>query len=259
MIESEFGVPIPGEILPRDRWTSTALKRLPQDEHLEWHAVFGRDTPVVIDLGCGNGRFVLQSAVRRPEMSHLGVDVLPVVVRYATRRANQRGLSNVRFAVKDAQTLARTLVRPQSVAEFHLYHPQPYHAQRDSRKRVFTPEFLADLHRALAPSGVLVVQTDEPAYWRYIRTIAPHFFAFREQAGPWPDAPEGRTRREILARQRGLPIFRGIGVRRDDLGADALNQLVRTLPRPIFRTSRASAELDHIEREQTRGGRSRHA
>ena len=53
----------------------------------------------VCDLGCGNGRFTLWSALSRPDCNHFAVDILPVVVRYATRRANQRGLSNVRVAV----------------------------------------------------------------------------------------------------------------------------------------------------------------
>src|SRR5581483_2806669 len=90
-IEREFGVPVPGEILDPAQWTQTALKKLPEG-HLAWHALFGRDAPVVVDLGCGNGRFLLGSAVWRPDHDHLGVDVLPVVIRYATRRGNQRGL-----------------------------------------------------------------------------------------------------------------------------------------------------------------------
>ena len=35
------------------------------------------------------------SAVWRPEFDHLGLDILPVVIRYATRRGNQRGLANI--------------------------------------------------------------------------------------------------------------------------------------------------------------------
>ena len=38
-------------------------------------------------------RSMLASAVARPECDHLGIDILPLVIRYATRRANQRGLS----------------------------------------------------------------------------------------------------------------------------------------------------------------------
>src|SRR5216683_621016 len=104
-IEREFGVPIAGEILDPALWTQTALKRLPAGP-LDPPQLFGRTAPVVLDLGCGNGRFLIGSAVWRPDHDHLGVDILPAVLRYATRRGNQRGLHNLRFAVADARSFA---------------------------------------------------------------------------------------------------------------------------------------------------------
>ncbi len=103
------------------------------------------------------------------------------------------------------------------VAEVHLYHPQPYHDPRQAHRRLVTPRFLADVHRGLTPGGLFVVQTDNPDYWAYMTKVLPVFFAFEEQSGPWPDAPDGRSRREILARSRGLAIFRGVGQARADL------------------------------------------
>src|SRR5215472_13974006 len=96
-IEREFGVPVAGEILDPSRWTQTALKKWPAEGTFDPVAVFGRRAPLVVDVGCGNGRFLLGSAVWRTDHDHLGADVLPLVLRYATRRANQRGLTNVRF------------------------------------------------------------------------------------------------------------------------------------------------------------------
>src|SRR5947209_1808964 len=142
-IEREFGVPIAGEILEPAQWTQTALKRLPAEGRLDWETLFGRPAAVVLDLGCGNGRFLLGSAVWRPDHDHVGIDVLPVVIRYATRRANQRGLTNIRFAVKDAQTFIERYVAPASVAEIHCYHPQPYYNPTETNRRLITPEFLA--------------------------------------------------------------------------------------------------------------------
>jgi tRNA (guanine-N7-)-methyltransferase len=247
MTEEEFGVPIPGEVLPENLWARTAIKRMPPPGPLDWAGLFGRVAPVVLELGCGNGRYTLQSALARPEVDHFASDILPVVIRYATRRANQRGLHNVRFAVKDAQTLMRAYVRASSVAEVHLYHPQPYHDPRQSGLRLVTPPFLADIHNALQPSGLFVIQTDNPDYWEYMTRVLPVFFDFREQPGPWPDAPQGRSRREILARSRGLKIFRGQGTRRDDLStSDAVDQAER-LPPPSFRSRGSWLDLDALE------------
>jgi tRNA (guanine-N7-)-methyltransferase len=250
-IEREFGVPIAGEILEPARWTQTALKHLPADGPLDFTSLFGRAAPLVADLGCGNGRFLIGSAVWRPDLDHLGIDVLPLVLRYATRRANQRGLANVRFAACDGLTLVQKYLQPASVRELHCYHPQPYHDPRQARRRLLTPAFLALAHRCLEHEGTFFVQTDNAAYWQYLTEVVPHFFDFGVQERAWPDAPKGRTRREILALRRGLPVFRGWGRKRADLGPEDVAALAGKLPPPLFDAGPRHREIDALEKDET--------
>src|ERR1051325_6508756 len=79
VIERECGVPIPGKILDPAHWTKTALKKLPPEGEgpLDLVALFGRRAPLIVDLGCRNGRFLLASALARPDYDHIGVDILP--------------------------------------------------------------------------------------------------------------------------------------------------------------------------------------
>lgn len=248
-IEREFGVPIAGEILDPAQWTQTALKRLPEGR-LDWAELFGRRAPVVLDVGCGNGRFLLGSAVWRPDHDHLGIDVLPVVIRYATRRGNQRGLTNLRFAVCDGRGLLERHVEPGSVSELHCYHPQPYYDPAQVGRRLITAGFLALAHAALVPGGRFFIQTDNPGYWRYIRQVVPLFFDFEEREGKWPDGPKGRTRREIIALRRGLPVFRGSGTAKMDLNREEAVRLAEALPPPVFDADRRLQELDALDREE---------
>ncbi len=252
-IEREFGVPIAGEILDPSLWTQTALKKLPDPGPLDPSKIFGRSAPLIVDCGCGNGRFLIGSAVWRPQYDHLGVDLLPVVIRYATRRGNQRGLTNLRFAVVDGYRLVRDYLPPANVAEFHCYHPQPYYDPRDVALRLLTPYFLSMVHRSLIPGGQFFIQTDNPGYWRYIRAIVPFFFDFHERIGKWPDSPKGRTRREIIALKRGLPVFRGSGVAKVGLSENEALALAEELPPPVFDADRCLRQLDEEERESGRG------
>jgi tRNA (guanine-N7-)-methyltransferase len=253
-IEYEFEVPIPGRILPSAQWTQTAYKKFPTPPlPLDFNAIFGRAAPLIVDLGCGNGRYTLLSALARPECNHFAIDVLPAVIRYATRRGNQRGLAFVRFGVKDAQTLVRQYLPANSVTEMHLYHPQPFHDRREAHKRVGTPQFLLNVHRALTPDGIYVFQTDSPEYWMYTCAIAGNFFDFKEHPTTWPDAPEGRTRREILSRSRGLKIYRGIGRPRQDVSPEAMLKMVKVLPPPNFKTRGLWNHLDEEEAGTVKG------
>ena len=245
-VEREFGVPFPGRILDESKWTQTALKAMPAEGRLNWRELFDRDAPVVIDLGCGNGRYLIGAAITHAERDHLGTDILPVVIRYARKRGNQRGLSNLKFAVLGGRELLAAHVPPHSVAEVHCYHPQPYYDPAKVHLRLITPNFLASVHRALAPGGLFVIQTDNPGYWKYIRAIVPVFFDFRELPGRWPDAPKGRTRREIIATQKKLPVFRGEGTAKRDLSeADAV-ALAEALPPPTFDADRRLRDLDRL-------------
>ena len=79
-IEREFGVPFPGAVVDPSQWTQTALKAMPAG-HLNWRELFGRDAPVVLDIGCGNGRYLIGSALARPDHDHLGTDILAVEER----------------------------------------------------------------------------------------------------------------------------------------------------------------------------------
>ncbi len=247
-VEHEFGVPIPGKILEPARWARTALKKLPAEGPLDLVSLFGRHAPLVVDLGCGNGRFLIGSALQRPEFDHIGIDILPMVLRYATRRGNQRGLGNLRFAAIDAQRFVSAYLPTAGVREVHCYHPQPYHDSHEAPKRLLTPTFLAGVHRVLEPGGLFFVQTDNAPYWQYLRTIVSAFFEFHEQLGPWPNTPRGRTRREILALRRRYPIHRGWGFAKAMTPEEALT-LAEGLPTPDFNAGPRCQDLDRLERE----------
>lgn len=208
--DSDFGVPIPGLPLPEEQWAKTAWKKLPPPGPLDWEPIFGRSAPVVLDIGCGNGRFTITSALARPELNHVAIDILPLTLRYATRRANHRGLHHVRFAAIGGEEFLRDYVSPRSLAEIHLYHPQPYRDPNRQGERLVTAEFLKLAQQSLIPGGMFVIQTDNRDYWRSFVELLPTYFELTEHPQPWPDAPRGRTRREIYARQHGLTIYRGI-------------------------------------------------
>ncbi len=233
-VEFEFGVPIAGTILPPEQWARTALKRLPDDGPIDFAALFGRRAPLVLDIGCGNGRYLLSSAVNRPDLDHIGIDTLPMVIRYATRRANMRGLSNTRWAASDGHKFLGQHSRPAQYREIHIYHPQPYQDDHSHHLRLFDHAFLWLLHQALEPAGKLIVQTDNAAYWQYLQQVLPSITQWHEQAGPWPDEPQIRSRRQIVAQQKGLKVYRGWGIRREDVDEASFQLACANLPHPTF-------------------------
>ena len=232
--EYEFGIPIPGLIVPKEQWTQSALKRIPDAKPVDWNILFGRQAPLVVDIGCGNGRFTIADAVLRPDRNHLAIDSLPAVVRYGTRRANQRGLLHVRFAVVDGWRFLTELCAEESLAEIHIYHPQPYADPVTAARRMLTPEFIGWMYRTLIPEGKIFLQTDRKAYWEYLSGNLPGLFDWTSLDGDWNTEPEFRSRREILSRKQGLVIYRGQGIRRSGVSTEQFDQLVAAMVQPTF-------------------------
>ncbi|MEK7468453.1 MAG: methyltransferase domain-containing protein [Planctomycetota bacterium] len=204
--ESEYGVPFPGREVPRERWTTTGLRD--PGGAFDWNAVFGREAPRVVDLGCGNGRFLIGSALARPGFDHFGVDTVQVAIDYAAQRANRRGLANVRFVVGDAVVWMEERFAANSLDEVHIYHPQPYYEADAASRRLLTPAFLERAWTVLRPGGLVVLQTDNKDYWTYLVGAVQKHFEVQSLPLEWPEAPDGRTRREIQARQKGLRVWR---------------------------------------------------
>lgn len=254
MNENDYGVPIPGEPVPREQWAKTAIKRLPPEGVLDFGAIFGRTAPLVLDLGCGNGRFTLAHAIAHPEMDHFALDALPVVIRYATKRANQRGLNNVRIAVCDADRFLARFVPPHSATEIHLYHPQPYHDPSQAERRLLTPRFLVDVHQSLVEGGQFVWQTDNRQYAAYMIEATAALFHVVEHPEVWPDAPLGRTRREIYALQHGLVVHRAICRPKPGMSREQCEEIATALPLPTFDTVKRPPHRP-VHRRRSRGNR----
>jgi tRNA (guanine-N7-)-methyltransferase len=178
---------------------------------------FARTAPRVVDLGCGDGDYLLAAALARPERDHVGIDLLRPVIERASREAERRGLSNLRFLAGDAVAWLRGA---EALDEIHVYHPQPYVDPAEVHLGMLSPAFFESAWRALKPGGLLVLQTDERRYGKYLLEAARKHFDPRTLEAPWPDGP--RTRREKTAQRKRLRILRIEARRREaPLKADA--------------------------------------
>jgi tRNA (guanine-N7-)-methyltransferase len=139
---------------------------------LDFEKIYGRRAPIEVDLGCGDGSFLATLAGENPAKDFLGIERLLGRVRSACRRIERHGLKNARVLRSEISYAVEQLLPENSVASFHLMFPDPWPKRRHAPRRLFTENFLAALHRALAANGTVRIATDEVEYYRQITRLA---------------------------------------------------------------------------------------
>jgi tRNA (guanine-N7-)-methyltransferase len=175
---------------------------------LDWGKVFPRPAPIEIDLGCGDGTFLIESAQRRPEHNFLGVERLLGRLRKVEKRARRLGLTNARALRIEASYAVQWLFPDESIAVYHVLFPDPWPKRRHWSRRLFQPEFVAQLHRTLQRGGVLNVATDHEEYFQEILQLCAEQKGFEWMEPETSAAAEVATDFEREFTAEGKTIFR---------------------------------------------------
>ena len=149
--------PEPSEFMPTDYFR----RHRPED-------IFGNDHPLEIDLGCGDGSFLIKMAQHYPKRNFLGVERLLGRVRGVCKRIQELGLTNVMVLRLESQYTLEYLLAPASVSRLHLLCPDPWPKARHHKRRLVQQEFLAILQKTLKPGGEFLFKTDHPEYFEWV-------------------------------------------------------------------------------------------
>jgi tRNA (guanine-N7-)-methyltransferase len=132
--------------------------------------IFGRNAPLHVDLGCGDGSFLCALAAQMPEKNFLGVERMPGRIRSASHKATK--IENVRVLHLETSYAIRYLLPPSSVEAFYLLFPDPWPKRRHQRRRVMSEDFLNAIGDALVDGGTFRMATDQSDYFKQIRELA---------------------------------------------------------------------------------------
>lgn len=142
-------------------------------EPLAASTVFGRDGPLVLEIGFGMGESTAAIAQAQPERNFLGVEVYPAGVGSLLRRIDEAGLTNLRIIQHDAIDVLAHMMSPASLAAVHVFFPDPWPKARHHKRRLVQAPFLDLLAAALRPGAELRVATDHADYLDWILERAP--------------------------------------------------------------------------------------
>jgi tRNA (guanine-N7-)-methyltransferase len=138
---------------------------------LDAAAIFGRQAPLAVEIGFGNGDHLLASAQARPHTDFLGIEVHRPGVGRVLQQAERLGLSNLRVLCADAVEVLRDSLPQGGVDEVVIFFPDPWPKTRHHKRRLIQPAFAALLARVLRAGGRLRLATDWADYARQMLEV----------------------------------------------------------------------------------------
>jgi tRNA (guanine-N7-)-methyltransferase len=134
------------------------------EQPLDVSAAFGRDAPLILEIGFGMGDATAALAAASPQLNLLGIEVHPPGVGALLQHIEARPLHNVRIVQHDAVSVLQHMLAPHSLAGAMVFFPDPWPKKRHHKRRLIQPEFVALLASRLAPGATLHLATDWAPY-----------------------------------------------------------------------------------------------
>lgn len=186
-----------GEFVPSDYFRRLELGELP-----------GRDEPLEVDLGCGDGAFLLGMAKHHPERRFIGVERLLGRARKVCRKITRESLENAHVLRLESRYAVEWLLPHGSVSRLHLLCPDPWPKFRHHRRRILQSAFLRAVRDVLEPGGEFLFMTDHQEYHEWAAEKVDAFPGFERL--PWEDGDffYPKTDFQTLWESQGKSMYR---------------------------------------------------
>ena len=137
---------------------------LDPDKTYDYSQVFGRDAPLIVEIGFGNGSSLAEMARANPDFNYLGIEVHRPGVARLMMLLEQQEITNVRIYHHDAIEILEKKIPDQFLAGVHLFFPDPWQKRRHHKRRIVRPSFVELLKKKLKKGGYFHAATDWEHY-----------------------------------------------------------------------------------------------
>lgn len=172
---------------------------------VDFAAWFGRQAPVMLEIGSGMGETTSLLAQAAPELNYVAAEVYAAGLGQLMLRADKLGLDNLRLLHGDAVVLLTKHIAPGSLHGVRLFFPDPWPKKRHHKRRIVQPEFVALVASRLEPGGTFHLATDWAHYAKQMLEVCTAEPQLRNRYDDWAPRPQWRpvTKFESRAHDEG--------------------------------------------------------
>ena len=171
-------------------------------------AVFGREAPLILEIGFGMGDATATIAGLRPQDNFLCCEVHEPGVGALLKHIGEQQLTNIRIVAHDAVEVLDQMLPADSLDGVHLFFPDPWHKLRHHKRRLIQPPLVAKLAARIKSGGYLHCATDWEPYARQMLQVLGDEPLLVNSADGFAPKPDYRPQTKF--ERRGLRLGHGV-------------------------------------------------
>jgi tRNA (guanine-N7-)-methyltransferase len=202
----------------REAWEAHHREWVVPDEAVDdpvfaWSTWFGREAPMIVEIGSGVGEATAALAQSRPAYDVLAFEVWRPGIADGLWRVAESGATNVRFSSIDAVWSMEHLVAAGELAGLWTFFPDPWHKKKHHKRRLVNPDFAALAASRLALGAAWRLATDWADYAeRMVEVLDAEPLLEGGVVPRWDERPVTRFERKGLAAGRTITDLRYVRV-----------------------------------------------
>jgi len=140
----------------------------PEQYKGKWKTVFGNENGICVEIGCGKGQFIRETALRNPNLNFIAIEREQKIIAMAMKaaRSGEALPTNLRFIWGDAQKLSAYFADGELV-RVYINFCDPWRNRIKWHKRRLTHRNFLAVYRRLMHQGELFFKTDSVDLFRF--------------------------------------------------------------------------------------------
>jgi tRNA (guanine-N7-)-methyltransferase len=131
---------------------------------LDLALVFGNGNECLLEIGFGDGDFLIETALKNPGKNYLGLEIKKRRFNKAVRNSTRAKAANIKFIHLDAEIAIEELFLPESISTVYINFPDPWPKDRHRKYRVINRSFMKKLSGIMKSGGILEIASDHREY-----------------------------------------------------------------------------------------------
>lgn len=130
-----------------------------------WNKLFKNNNPIYIELGMGKGNFIINNAIKYPNINFIGVEKYDSVIVRAVQKSNELELNNLKLLKLDVNTIDE--IFDKEIDKIYLNFSDPWPKERHAKRRLTNKRFLDRYDKIFKNIHIIEMKTDNIDLFNY--------------------------------------------------------------------------------------------